>query len=693
MTGSAPLPRAAFDTLMRSLACPAAIIDADGAVVSWSDSFADIAGATLDALRSTNIDALLNPQDTTALHHHLANGTGALDITLLRARGPVPMSVSALPVDGDAPFFLCQATGAAATAQHQDDAEQDLHILRTTNTLKLAVEASGMGIWEYTPDTGQVHWDDRLLEIYGRAGEPNMRSEDLWETYIHPDDLEATLAYANECRRTNSDFCRDFRIIRPDGEVRHVRSVARFVPAPKGAGKLIGVNIDVTEDYARTEELERAQRQLEYDSRHDALTGLANRRKFDEVSTAHFDAMARTDRSAVMHLDLDLFKQINDTLGHGFGDAVLETTAQRLVKIIGERGIVSRAGGDEFVILLFDAPGRAELESLCETLISRCQQPVHHDGQNCTVGVSIGVAITLGPPRNPSKLFANADAALYTAKEQGRSRFRFFDAEVRTRTERETTLRQDLVDGLVRGEITCHFQPQYDAETLDIIGTEALVRWNSPSRGILSPADFMPHARKAGLVARIDAQVFRHVIAAQSRWAAQGLNFPVVALNISMERLLGDGLVEEVRWLLQDHHRISFELLETAFLDESEPKLLRRLDRLRQLGIGIELDDFGSGHSSVVALQTVRPDRVKIDQRLVDPICTDPNQLLVLQSLTKIARLNGAQVIVEGMETGIHLAAIRNVDCDALQGFALTYPMPSDEFAALLRDSGYCVAN
>ncbi|MEO1314698.1 MAG: PAS domain-containing protein, partial [Pseudomonadota bacterium] len=227
--------------------------------------------------------------------------------------------------------------------------QNEIELQQLTSKLQLAIEAAGMGIWDYDPATCKVHWDDRMLEIYGLTDGNNHRSENLWETYIHPDDLDETKAYADHCQKNNLGFNRDYRVIRQDGAVRHVRSLARVVRTTKTESKLIGVNIDVTEDYQRAEELETARRKLEYDSRHDALTGLANRRLLDESSTQLFKDIRADQRYAVLHVDLDHFKQINDTLGHAAGDAVLVHVATHLKEIIGAAGLVSRVGGDEFV--------------------------------------------------------------------------------------------------------------------------------------------------------------------------------------------------------------------------------------------------------------------------------------------------------------------------------------------------------
>ncbi|WP_299733066.1 bifunctional diguanylate cyclase/phosphodiesterase [uncultured Tateyamaria sp.] len=565
-------------------------------------------------------------------------------------------------------------------AMHSQEAINQL-----AGKLKLAVEASGMGIWEFNPETRKVHWDDRMLEIYGISDGSNVRSDNLWETHLHPDDYEATVAYARECQRLNTDFKRDYRIVRPGGTVRHIRSLARTVTAPNGPTKLIGVNFDVTEDYRRAEELEVARAKLEHDALHDELTGLGNRRGLDQAAAELFNRISGDSCYAAMHIDLDHFKKVNDTLGHPAGDFVLSQVSDILVDTIGTMGQPFRVGGDEFAVLFEDAPDKDVLNAMCDQLIEAISAPMSFQGQPCSVGASIGYAIGHGQPRSQSSIFIEADTALYAAKRAGRFCYRAYSEEVGAEFHLVSNTRQDLKAALNADQIVCFFQPQYDAETLEIVGAEALVRWQCPKRGLLAPAQFLPNAIDAGLLDAIDRCVFQRVATLQTEWTDLGLSFPRISVNISRARLEDEALLEQTRADLRDHHEIAFELLETTFYDTPSTALLYKLDAIREMGIRIEMDDFGTGHASVKALQALQPDAVKIDRSLVTYLGTHAKQLEILQSLSRIARLEGADVVVEGLETGTHMAAIRKLDCDVLQGYVLQRPMAELEFAALLK--------
>ena len=560
----------------------------------------------------------------------------------------------------------------------------ELNQLQLYSKLQLALDVSGIGVWEFDTETSQVYWDDTVLGIYGRKGELNNQPENLWETLIHPDDREATVSESYRAFTEKRDFRRDFRIVRANGEIRHVRCASRFVAVPGTKGKMLGVNIDVTDDYARAEELERARQLLEHDSRHDALTGLANRRLLDEHTADLLKRLNANDKFAVLHIDLDHFKQVNDTLGHAAGDQVLIRVADTLRALVGNDGLVCRNGGDEFVIVLETFTGEKSLRDLCENIIAQMAEPMITQGVARSIGLSIGCIVSSGDVVDTGEIFINADVALYAAKSAGRSCYKIFAPELRSVSRLDVTTYHDLVAAMDAGHVICHFQPQFDAQTLEIVGAEALMRWNCPSRGLVLPDDFLPAAQARGLCSRLDACVLDYVLSEQTRWAEAGRHVPTVALNISMHRLMEPDLIEQINAKLKPYHSISFELLETSFLDQRTDELDQVLHEIRQAGIRIDLDDFGSGHSSIVALQSVRPDRVKLDRMLIAPIQKNPAQIHILDALVRVARLENCGVVAEGIETQEQLDAIQGLNCEVVQGFYLGRPVLSDDFAVNL---------
>ena len=303
---------------------------------------------------------------------------------------------------------------------------REAEALRLSETLRLANDIGRIGVWEFDEVSSSVLWDDRMMEIYGVVAPANRIPGSFWEDRLHPDDRDEMVRYAEDCQRYKRDFNRDYRIIRGDGETRHIRSLARQVRIGGRGTRLVGVNIDVTEDYRRAEELEAARARLEHAALHDELTGLGNRRQLDLTCDAVFERFGPDDLCAVLHLDLDRFKPLNDRLGHAAGDEALRVVARRLTARLPQGGRAFRVGGDEFVIMLDDARDAATVETLCAALIEDVARPFDFEGTPCEIGVSIGYRLQRGRPESRSAVFRAADMALYDAKRAGRNCFRAF---------------------------------------------------------------------------------------------------------------------------------------------------------------------------------------------------------------------------------------------------------------------------
>lgn len=548
--------------------------------------------------------------------------------------------------------------------------------------LQVAMAAYGIALWEFNPNTGETWWDDRMLDIYGLPAGQNIRDPKEWEQFLHPEDRNQTIAQVNDCRERNVDLTCEYRILRQDGQVRCLRVRARrFDPA--GQGVYVGVCLDITAEYERSAALESARRQLEHESRHDALTGLANRRRLDE---AMFAAVAKQDRRslAVLHIDLDHFKEINDTLGHAAGDAVLVHMADILREVVRDRGLVARVGGDEFVVLADPAPSAVALGDMADEIIRRAREPFHYNGSACWCGVSIGIASSMPVNGRPVDLFVNADLALYRAKHRGRGQVCFFREEMRHSAFVRKARHDDLRAGLDRQEIMCHYQPQFDAKTRRIVGLEALVRWDNQRDGVLGPERILDSAREIGLLQKVDAEVFRVALRDMQAWRTAGIQVPRIAINVSSERLHDDAFAAHIAAADFGPGDLSFELLESVYMDAIDERLRRNLAAARNLGIEIEIDDFGTGHSSIVSLMEIKPNRVKIDQRLVVPAVMSPRKRRILGTVIEIGHMHCGEVIAEGVESEAHAQIAARMGCDVLQGFGLSPAMSAADIARLL---------
>ena len=565
--------------------------------------------------------------------------------------------------------------------------------------LELALTTSGIGVWEYNIDHQTTDWDQRMYDIYGIENPQDYKDRNVWEDMLHPEDRQRIIKISTESVLTRQNFDLNYRIVRPDGDVRYIRSTGRHYTDAQGTAKIIGLNWDTTHTekqakalrdmHAKAErqnaELETARAEMEHQSRHDALTDLPNRRMLEVYCAEAKKRKSKTVmRSAVLHLDLDRFKQINDTLGHAAGDAVLCHVADILRDAATPNSITARVGGDEFVVFIEHAPHDAALSYWARGIIQKAKIPFVYKGHECRFGISIGIATDSGNDLLEDTLFSNADLALYHAKEEGRGQLRFYSADLKTTALAKRQCADDILIALDEGQFQCVYQPQYDCYTLEIIGAEALVRWNHPTRGRLAPDAFLDIAEELDIVAKIDQTVFENALADSRIWRAAGKAVPQISVNVSAKRLLDPLLGARIAHLADEEQAFSFELLESVFLDDPDDNLAKNLACIRKLGVGIEVDDFGTGHASMVGLLNLRPDRLKIDRQLIIPLVRSQQQRRLVSSIIEIGHVLGISVVAEGVETKEHASVLAGLGCDFLQGYGLAKPMNADDLQALL---------
>ncbi|WP_299964144.1 GGDEF and EAL domain-containing protein [uncultured Roseobacter sp.] len=563
----------------------------------------------------------------------------------------------------------------------------ELESQRMAERLDVAMEAAGMARWEYKINADEAFWDDRLLNIFGITDGRNIRPGSDWMNYIHPDDRAEAFAYTQDCTERGADVAFDYRCMTPDGEVRYIRTRGKYVRDSATGPRYYGINFDITEDKMRAQELEEARAMLEHESRHDALTGLANRRRLDDVYSELLNTgLDAGTRVAVMHFDIDQFKQINDTMGHDAGDETLKHAASILRSHAPDGALVSRIGGDEFAALVFDAPDDAALTETAERIIRHMSQPFHYYAHECNIGTSIGIAVAEGQPDPESNLFIDADLALYEAKKAGRGRVRFFNGAMKEAAQQRKNSFDALLAGFEQGEITCHYQPQFDTKTLELTGLEALVRWESDRFGLLMPGEFLQTAEDMGLLAQFDELVLRRALHDMQSWEAAGLAVPQISVNVSSHRLNDPSLGDQLRALELPARKLSFELLESAFLDARNDVIDRNLRMINQMGIDIEIDDFGSGHASIASLLEILPKRLKIDRSLIQPIVGSEQQRALVETIIGIGEMLDIRVVAEGVETTEHVHLLQKMNCCYLQGYGLARPMDATAMRSFLED-------
>ncbi|PDS27783.1 bifunctional diguanylate cyclase/phosphodiesterase [Rhizobium phaseoli] len=573
--------------------------------------------------------------------------------------------------------------------------------------IDLALNSYQCGIWEARPDRGGSIWNERMHELYGLAPRSGFMTEEIWLSRIHPEDRGLALESARHFKRSGDTHTLVCRVIVDDGSVRYVRSVGKVYQTASGEMKIMGIAFDATEDMlmtmrlkaakdeavAKNIELELAKDRIEHNSLHDPLTGLANRRKLDiALENLTYDGRRQRQKFSILHIDLDRFKDINDTLGHAAGDAMLVHASKVLAKNVRGSDLVARIGGDEFVILACDV-GDKEMAELATRIVEEMRQPIDFQGFSCRCGVSIGIALANGIHIDARKVLINADIALYRAKSTGRNRFEFFNHNLQAGIINTKRTADEILAGIDNGEFTAWYQPQFSARTMELTGVEALVRWKHPSKGWLAPDKFLRIADEINVVQTLDRIVLETALRDKMRWTALSIAVPKVSVNVSARRLHDGSLLESLADLHIRPGELSFELVESIFLDESEDVVSQNLERIKALGIDIEIDDFGTGHTSIVSLLKLKPKRLKIDRQLVQPIVGASQERALVSSIIDIARSLGVETVAEGVETAAHAALLRDLDCDILQGYAFSPALSFDDFAAEATRTGWRLAS
>jgi diguanylate cyclase (GGDEF)-like protein len=439
-------------------------------------------------------------------------------------------------------------------------------------------------------------------------------------------------------------------------------------------------------------ERKRYQVQLEHQANYDALTGLPNRSLLNDRLRQAVHAQRSARNIAVVFMDLDHFKLVNDSLGHGTGDRLLKGMAERLRSVLREGDTVGRVGGDEFVLILDDQANEETVFRAMQRIAAKVAEPIVIDGKELYVTCSAGISLYPQDGRDVDTLLRNADAAMYRAKEHGRANFQFYTSEMNERVSDRLALESALRRALERREFLLHYQQKVDLRTGEIIGAEALVRWLHPEWGLVRPARFIPIAEETGLIVPLGEWVV-HEAARQARaWLDAGLDPGVVSVNLSARQFRQEGLVRSVSRVLEETRlppqQLEMELTESMVMHNVD-SAIATLQGLKSLGISLSVDDFGTGYSSLSYLKDLPIDTLKIDRAFVRDIGTgsESEDGILAQAIISLGHALHLQVIAEGVETDAQVHFLKRHGCDQVQGFLYGEPVPPAEFARLLMRS------
>lgn len=474
---------------------------------------------------------------------------------------------------------------------------------------------------------------------------------------------------------------------RADGSIAFVELIASPLRDENGeVSGIIEIARDITSHLSTQRELEEQKLHLHKLAHHDTLTGLPNRLLFlDRLQQAIRKAHRNNSRVAVLFVDLDRFKQINDSLGHAMGDAVLKAVARRLETCLREDDVVARLGGDEFTIIMDSLHDTRHVATMAQKLISIVQSSVTHEEHELYVSASIGIALYPQDGEDAEVLLRNADTAMYKAKGEGRNSFQFYTADMTERAFERVLMESHLHRALDSNQFNVLYQPQIDLASGELVGTEALVRWQHPELGCLSPARFITLAEDTGLILRLGEWVLRTACRQVTDWYAAGLNPGRVAVNVTANQLGDDSFLPQVERILEESgcrpQWLELEITEGVIMQKHE-RSFQVLQRLQNLGIELAIDDFGTGYSSLAYLKRLPVSKLKIDRSFIMDIPDNDSDNAIARAVIAIGHSLDLRVIAEGVENSEQTAFLREVACDEVQGYLFSPPLSADELVS-----------
>jgi diguanylate cyclase (GGDEF)-like protein len=422
----------------------------------------------------------------------------------------------------------------------------------------------------------------------------------------------------------------------------------------------------------KTEELKKQNKEMEYLAHHDALTKLPNKNLFIERLEQIIDNRKdENQKLSVLLLDLDRFKEVNDTYGHDIGDLLLQQIAKRLSVCIGSDDMVARISGDEFAILLVDRD-YTTIITVLEKIFEEIKKPFIILGIEIHTTFSIGISSYIQDGKTPDILLRNADTAMYKAKGDGKNSYQFYTQEMTASVRKRIELDSDIRNGLKNGEFVAYYQPKIDAKSLKIVGLEALIRWNHPTRGVLEPLDFIPFAQEVGLIVEIDKYMLEHAVKQLVKWRNEGYTTGKLSINLSTKKLESEGFCKELHKLIQesgvDTTYLELEILESQIMKDPE-RSINILHSIRDLGISISIDDFGTGYSSLSYLKKLPVSKLKIDRSFIIDVPKDEDDIAIIRTIIALANSLGLEIIAEGVESERQVDFLVQEGCNYIQGY------------------------
>ena len=580
----------------------------------------------------------------------------------------------------DAQGAVLDVIGVATNVTDQRRAERAAN--QSEMRYRMLFEGNLAGVYRTTLEGKILDCNDSFAQIFGYSSRDEVLALPAWDFYLTAEDRRASLARLKE-RRTlaNHEQC----LRRKDGSHVWVLENGSLIEGTDGKPSLIeGTVIDITER-------KRAEEQVKHLAFHDSLTGLPNRLLFnDRLRVAMVHANRYREKLAVLFLDIDRFKVINDSLGHPIGDELLRRIAERVGGCIRQEDTIARLGGDEFTVLLPGIAKEEDAATIAQKILEAVRLPFFIEHRELFITTSIGVTLFPEDGADPESLVRNADTAMYRAKEQGRDNAQLYAPAMNTKALERLSLEGRLRQALQNRELVVHYQPLIDLATGRIRGAEALLRWQHPELGLVAPAEFIAIAEVSGLIVPIGQWVLRTACAQARAWQLKGHPKFSIAVNLSARQFQQADLVFQVTEALHEADlpaaSLDLEITESNAMQNAELSI-STLQVLKNLGVSLSMDDFGTGYSSLNYLKRFPIDRIKIDQSFVRDVTRDPDDAAIASAIIAMAHSLKLTAVAEGVETEAQLEFLRAQQCDEMQGYLFSAPVPASEFEELLGTS------
>jgi diguanylate cyclase (GGDEF)-like protein/PAS domain S-box-containing protein len=596
-----------------------------------------------------------------------------------------------IPCGGETGFLVDSFNEMLSQIESREQALKDAlkDLQESEERYALAAQGANDGLWDWNLATGEIYFSPRWNHMLGYEENEHWSTPEEWFAQVHPDDRERMRNEVDaHCKNETAELVSEYRMAHKSGG--YIWTLSRGIAIRDASGaaiRIAGSQTDITEGKTA-----------------DPLTRLPNRLYFiDRLESAIEAARLQETRFAVLFVDLDRFKMVNDSLGHAAGDELLIDVARRLRSATRQsarqgaplQSVVARIGGDEFALLLSHIQSDKDAANIAARVLERLGEPFLIEGRSMFISASIGIADG-ACGQSPEDLLNNADTAMYRAKTNGKARYEFFDETMReqaiSRFETETGLRKAIDEG----QLVLHYQPIVSMEGLRICGFEALVRWNHPEHGLIYPDEFIPIAEQSDLIILLGRWVLRESCRQMAEWQKRLSPHPplTVSVNVSVRQLNDRGLVEEVEMALAEsglnHASLALEMTESSIMGDAE-QTLAILNHLKKMNIQLEIDDFGTGFSSLSRLQHLPFHILKIDRSFIKGLNTEPGSLDIVKAILQLAHSFRMKVIAEGVETEEQLCCLRDLGCDYLQGYLFSRPIDgnqAEQFFQKFRESG-----